>query len=221
MNPDRETLSHPLPPGGLAGAAAPITTVAELEDQLSAPPPAVVETFRRLDGDVLVLGAGGKMGPTLARMAARAAQEADVGTRIYAASRFPDRRLRDRLIDWGITALVCDLTQPGAISRLPHCRLHGVHGRPQVRLHRQRVGHLGGERRTCPATWPAPSRARRIVAFSTGNVYPFWPVPPVGGDVAGPDEDTPPIRSANTPSPAWGASGCSSTSRAGTPPWWR
>jgi hypothetical protein len=190
MNPDREPLPISALAGGLGGAAAPILTVAQLEDQLSTPPPAVIETFRGLEGDVLILGAGGKMGPTLARMAARAAQEADVGTRIYAASRFPDRRLRDRLVDWGITALVCDLTQPGAISRLPHCSY-------MVYMAGRKFGSTGSEWDTWAANVYLPgdvARAfprTRIVAFSTGNVYPFWQVPPVGADVDGPDEETP------------------------------
>ena len=79
------------------GLIAPITSEEQLDDVLSEPPPAVIDLFRRLEGDVLILGAGGKMGPTLARMAARAAAAAGSETRIYAASRFAERAVRDRL----------------------------------------------------------------------------------------------------------------------------
>jgi nucleoside-diphosphate-sugar epimerase len=165
---------------------APIVSEEQLEDRLSDPPASVIEVFGRLDGDVLILGAGGKMGPSLARMAARAARAAGGDTRIYAASRFSDRSLRARLTSWGITPLVCDLAQPGAIARLPTCS-NVVY----------MAGRKFGSSDDAWETWAsnvflASEAARsfpraRIVAFSTGNVYPLWPV----GRPEGPGEDTP------------------------------
>ena len=136
---------------------------------------------------MLILGAGGKMGPSLARMAARAARAAGSDTRVYAASRFPDRALRDRLTGWGITALVCDLTQPGAIGRLPYCS-------NVVFMAGRKFGSSGNEWDTWASNVFLASEAARafprarMVAFSTGNVYPFWPV----ARPEGPDEETRP-----------------------------
>src|SRR4051794_20891050 len=59
-----------------------------LDELLSEPTPLAVETLSRLDGDLLLLGVGGKMGPTLARMARRATDEAGVRRRVLGASRF-------------------------------------------------------------------------------------------------------------------------------------
>jgi nucleoside-diphosphate-sugar epimerase len=166
---------------------APIGSIDELEDRLSEPPAAVVEVFSRLEGDVLVLGAGGKMGPSLARMAARAARAAGSDTRIYAASRFPERALRDRLTGWGITPLVCDLAQPGAIGRLPYCS-------NVVFMAGRKFGSVGSEWETWASNVFLASEAARsfprarIVAFSTGNVYPLWPI----SRPEGPNEETAP-----------------------------
>ena len=174
------------------GLTAPISTEEQLDDVLSEPPQAVIDLFRRLEGDVLVLGAGGKMGPTLARMAARAAAGAGSEARIYAASRFPERALRDRLSRWGITPLICDLAQPDAISRLPYCS-------NVVYMVGRKFGSSGSEWDTWASNVFLASEAARafprtrMVAFSTGNVYPLWPVPP-GSDgalPAGPDEESP------------------------------
>src|SRR6185436_8852934 len=92
-----------------------ITSDDQLDELLSRPPPALVASLARLDGDLLVLGAGGKMGPSLARMAARA------GKRVIAASRFSDAALRQRLEGWGVETIACDLLEPGALARLPRC----------------------------------------------------------------------------------------------------
>ena len=174
------------------GLIAPITSEEQLDDVLSEPPPAVINLFRRLEGDVLILGAGGKMGPTLARMAARAAAAAGSETRIYAASRFAERAVRDRLSIWGVTALVCDLSEPDAIPRLPRCsNLLYLVGR--------KFGSSGSESDTWASNvYLASETARsfpraRIVAFSTGNVYPVWPVASETADTlpAGPDEESP------------------------------
>jgi nucleoside-diphosphate-sugar epimerase len=156
-----------------------ITTEDQLDDLLSAPPPAVGEALARVDGDVLVLGAGGKMGPGLARMAARA------GKRVVGVSRFSDAALRRRLEGWGVATIACDLLEPGALARLPRCA-------NVVYMPARKFGSAGAEWETWATnTFLAGEAARafagaRIVAFSTGNVYPLWPV-----DSEGPAEDAP------------------------------
>src|SRR5215208_4757705 len=89
----------------------------ELELMLSDPTPAVVEALRACPGDVVVLGAGGKMGPSLARMVRRAT-EAD-GRRVVAVSRFGSAAARERLEGWGVETAACDLADRAAVARLP------------------------------------------------------------------------------------------------------
>ena len=151
---------------------------AALEELLSRPRPATIDAFRRLPGDVIVLGAGGKMGPTLARMARRAATEAEGardGRRIIAVSRFHDSAAAAALEDAGVATLRCDLLDRHAVDALPDA--------PNVIF---MAGQKFGTGDAPAATWamntlvPAFCAERytgaRIVAFSTGNVYPLVPV---------------------------------------------
>lgn len=147
----------------------------QLEDILSTPPPEVVEAVARLEGDLLVLGIGGKMGPSLARMAARAAGEAGRKTRVIGVSRFSGGDLRKRLEAWGIETIACDLLDGDALPGLPRC--------PNVLyMPARKFGSEGAEWETWATnTFLAGDAARhfrgsRIVAFSTGNVYPLTPV---------------------------------------------
>src|SRR5438552_12676339 len=96
-----------------------ITDVEQLEDLLSVPTPAVVESMRRLKGDVLILGVGGKMGPSLARMVKRASQEANVQRRVIGVSRFSSGGIERQLRQWGISTLPADLLNREDLKRLP------------------------------------------------------------------------------------------------------
>src|SRR5258708_971510 len=91
-----------------------------LDELLSEPSEGVVETMRRMQGDLLVLGVGGKMGPSLARMARRASAAAGVNRRIIAVSRFrvPSGRgdLEAQLNGWDIETLRCDLLDRDALN---------------------------------------------------------------------------------------------------------
>src|ERR1043166_3272088 len=89
-------------------------TLDDLEQELSRPSQADIDCLRRLDGDILILGAGGKMGPSLARLCRRAADGAGAGRRILAVSRnMPELA--------GIESLSCDLLRREAVARLPEC----------------------------------------------------------------------------------------------------
>lgn len=162
-----------------------VETEDQLDDFLSAPTPEVVEAVGRLDGDWLVLGVGGKMGPSLARMAARAVREGGGKARVIGVSRFSSGDLRQRLERWGLETLPCDLLEPGALSRLPPCR-------NVLYMPARKFGSRGAEWETWATNaFLAGDAARtfkdsRIVAFSTGNVYPM--TAPAGG---GPVEDSP------------------------------
>jgi nucleoside-diphosphate-sugar epimerase len=146
-----------------------------LEDLLSEPDAGVVDTVRRLEGDVIVLGVGGKMGPSLARMIRRAADEAGVKKRVIGVSRFSSPALPKQLEAWGVETIACDLLDPTQLSRLPDVR-------NVVYMAGMKFGTTGQQARTwamnavLPADVCRKFRGARIVAFSTGNVYPMVPV---------------------------------------------
>jgi nucleoside-diphosphate-sugar epimerase len=149
-----------------------IKTVPELEEFLSRPSEADVAAMARLDGDLLILGAGGKMGPSLARRAHRAAEKAAVRRKIIAVARFSENLLRASLASEGIETLAVDLLEPSALSKLPDI--------PNVIfMAARKFGTTGSEDLTWAMNTFLPGlvaeryRASRIVAFSTGNVYPL------------------------------------------------
>lgn len=147
-------------------------TVDALDELLSSPSAKAVETLAKLDGDLLILGVGGKMGPTLARMAKRASQQAGVARRVIGMSRFSDAGLRQRLESCGVETISGDLLDEAAVETLPDV--------PNVIF---MTGMKFGASRNPPLTWAmncyAPAlvcrkfRHSRIVAFSSGNVYPL------------------------------------------------
>src|SRR5580765_187216 len=149
-----------------------INTEIELEEILSRPSAADTVALAQLDGDLLILGAGGKMGPSLARRARRAAEKAGVRKRIVAVARFTNKDLRESLASDGVETLVSDLLVPGALAKLPDF--------PNVIfMAARKFGTTGSEDLTWAMNTYLPGlvaeryRASRIVAFSTGNVYPL------------------------------------------------
>jgi nucleoside-diphosphate-sugar epimerase len=159
----------------MSGAARPAPrTEAELDDLLSEPRDATVEALRRVPGDIVILGAGGKMGPTLARMAARAAEQADGRRRrrVIAVSRFTSASARDALQRHSVETIQADLLDARAVARLPDA--------PNVVfMAGQKFGTSDAPSRTwmmnviVPAHCAERYSSSRIVAFSTGNVYPL------------------------------------------------
>jgi nucleoside-diphosphate-sugar epimerase len=151
----------------------------QLEELLSRPSPADVELLRQLPGDVAVLGAGGKMGPSLARLVRRAADEAGVRRRVAAVSRFGDPAVADALERAGVDAISCDLLDPLQVARLPAFEnvlflagmKFGSSGRPDLTWALNTV---------VPANVAQRFSAARLVVFSTGNVYPLV-APATGG----------------------------------------
>jgi nucleoside-diphosphate-sugar epimerase len=160
--------------------------VGALEEHLSRPTPGVVETFRRLPGDVVVLGAGGKMGPTLARMVRRGLDAAGCGDRrVTAVSRFSDRRVAESLERHGVATVACDLMDEAAVAALPDAAL-------VLHMTGQKFGTTDAPERTWAVNTLAPSlaarryRRSRFVLFSTGCVYPLVPVNGPGADESTP-----------------------------------
>ncbi|HYT95029.1 MAG TPA: NAD-dependent epimerase/dehydratase family protein [Gemmataceae bacterium] len=156
-----------------------IRDVEHLEELLSEPTAAVIETLARLPGDLVVLGVGGKMGPTLARMARRAFDAAGVHRRVVGVARFSSPGLEERLQTHGVETVRCDLLDPAQRDRLPDA--------PNVVVMLgMKFGATGQEALTwamnsyLPALVCGKYRGSRVVAFSTGNVYALTP-PHLGG----------------------------------------
>jgi nucleoside-diphosphate-sugar epimerase len=148
---------------------------AELEDALSAPSPGLLESLRSAPGDIIVLGAAGKMGPTLARMAKRAHDALGRRDRVIAVSRFSSPTAQQSLNDFGVETIRANLLDRESVSALPYA--------PNVIF---MAGQKFGTSDAPSSTWamnvvlPSIAAERyadaRIVAFSTGNIYPLSPV---------------------------------------------
>lgn len=149
---------------------AEINNDAELDELLSRPTPAVIEVMQKLPGDIAFLGVGGKMGPTLARMAVRASEAAGTKRRIYGISRFSNPDQEKPLCDAGIETIRCDLLDPDQVQKLPDV--------PNVcAMSALKFGSTGKSALTWGMNTYVPTVVcrrylkSRIVAFSTGNVY--------------------------------------------------
>jgi nucleoside-diphosphate-sugar epimerase len=146
----------------------------QLDELLSRPSPADVDFARTLAGDLVVLGAGGKMGPSLARRVRRALDAAGIPRRVLAVARYSEPGLAATLERQGIEPVVCDLLDPAQVARLPQVpnvlflagRKFGSTGRPDLTWAQNVI---------VPAHVAPHFAASRIVVFSSGNVYPLVP----------------------------------------------
>ena len=153
-----------------------IDSVEDLENLLSAPTEAVIQTMAALEGDLVILGVGGKMGPTLARMSKRASDLAGVERRVVGVSRFSaSPGLEQRLNAWGIETYHCDLLDAQAYAQLPDAA-------NVVYMAGLKFGSTGKESMTWAMNAFVPGlvadryRDSRFAIFSTGNVYGLSPV---------------------------------------------
>ena len=146
-----------------------------LDELLARPNSADVEFIRKLRGDLLILGAGGKMGPSLALRAKRAVEEAGVQRRIFAVSRFSSAEAKQALEGSGIDTIACDLLDAHQVGRLPSCEnVMFMAGRKFGT--RERFDLTWASNTLVPAQVISHYRHSRLVVFSTGNVYPLVPV---------------------------------------------
>jgi len=152
-----------------------LESLEDCDEMMSRPAPGVVETLKSLDGDILVLGVGGKMGPSLARMARRALDEAGLRRKVIGVARFSDSAVRQRIEAAGVETVQADLLDRGQLKGLPDA--------PNVVfMAGRKFGSTGAESLTWAMNTFLPGlvaeryRQSRIVAFSTGNVYPLVPV---------------------------------------------
>ncbi|MYA71936.1 NAD(P)-dependent oxidoreductase [Candidatus Poribacteria bacterium] len=150
-------------------------TEAQLESYLSEPSAEVVEVIAALEGDILILGVGGKMGPTLAKQAKRAINAAGVSKKVIGVSRFSTPGVRETLHETGIETIVADLLSEDCLQNLPDTE-------NVILMAGRKFGSTDNENLTWAMNGYMPGRvaekfrSSRLVVFSTGNVYPLTPV---------------------------------------------
>jgi hypothetical protein len=157
----------------------------ELDDLLTKPSDRLLEDIDKIEGDTIILGAAGKMGPSMTVLMKRAMDASGHSGRLFAVSRFSNPKNRQYLEDHRITTFAGDLLDPNFLESLPSAE-------NVIYLAGQKFGTTGNQ----PYTWAMNTLLpglvcqrylhSRIVAFSTGNVYPLMPATSVGAN-----EDTP------------------------------
>ena len=164
-----------------------INSERELDHVLAEPSAADVAWAARLRGDVLILGAGGKMGPSLARRVRGALTRSGNSANIWAASRFSSAAVRADLESHGIRTVACDLLDRSQIAALPDCpHLLFLAGRKFGTTDRTDITWVTNT--IVPAHVAERFQRSRMVVFSTGNVYPL-----VDADGAACTEDVLPV----------------------------
>jgi nucleoside-diphosphate-sugar epimerase len=149
--------------------------IEQVYQELIKPSDLLISDLSTLDGDILILGAGGKMGPALARLIKQAIDKAGISKRLIAASRFSEPGLQDELDKLGIETHAIDLLEDDLLQQLPDAK-------NVLYLAGQKFGTTGRESFTWAMNAYLPGRIAekyrnsRIVVFSTGNVYPLSPV---------------------------------------------
>ncbi len=147
-------------------------TEAQLDDRLSTPSQALIADLDKLDGDIMILGAGGKVGPTLSIMAKRAVEKGTKKRRVIAVSRFTDPIVVELLAKEGVETMCADLTDASQIAALP--KAENI-----IYMAGRKFGTSGSACETWEMNVAVPALvtrhfgAARYVVFSTSNVYPF------------------------------------------------
>ena len=165
-----------------------ISTEEKLDELLSTPTRGLADDLLKLDGDIMVLGAGGKVGPTLCVMLQRAVEMSGKDRKVYAVSRFSDPFVVKLMEKEHIHTISCDLTDEDQVAKLP--KVENI-----IFMAGRKFGTSGSACETWEMNVAVPSivtrhfGAARYVVFSTGNVYPFSPAGGPGskeGDELGP-----------------------------------
>lgn len=149
-----------------------MTAIQQIESDLTVPSDALIEDITRLDGDIMVLGVGGKVGPSVAIMARRAIREAGIDKRVFGVARFSDPKARASLEEYGVDVVPADLTDDLKLDGLPDAR-------NVIFMAGNKFGTTGNEHLTWMMNSYLPGRVAqryrdsRIVAFSTLVTYPL------------------------------------------------
>ena len=152
-----------------------ITTETQLESYLSEPTDEVIASMTALEGDILILGVSGKMGPTLAKQAKRAIDLAGVTKKVIGVSRFSTAGVRENLHETGIETIAADLLSEDCLQNLPN--IQNV-----ILMAGRKFGSTDNESLTWAMNSYMPGRVAnkfrdsQLVVFSTGNVYPLTPI---------------------------------------------
>lgn len=150
-------------------------------DRLLLPSDDLIADVKALDGDILILGVGGKMGPALAKLAKQAVDKAGVNKKVIGVSRFSQPGLPDELKQLGVETYNADLLEDDQLASLPDAA-------NILYLAGTKFGTTGNESFTWAMNAYLPGRVAekykhsRIVVFSTGNVYHLTPVTSGGAD---------------------------------------
>jgi len=158
-----------------------INSVEELEDLLSTPSAALIEEMAQLSGDIIILGVGGKMGPSLAKLAIRAIREAGLNKKVTGVSRFSEPGLQQELESFGVETISIDLLNDEELQSLPETE-------NVIYMAGKKFGTTGQEHSTWTMNTYLPGRVgekfknSRIVVFSSGNIYPFVSLGSGGAD---------------------------------------
>lgn len=149
-----------------------MTVIDQIERDLTTPTAALVQEIAGFDGDITVLGVGGKVGPSVAIMAQRAVEEAGVDKKVFGVARFSDPAAKASLERAGVTAVAADLTDDLELDAIPDAA-------NVIYMAGNKFGTVGNEHFTwmmnsyLPGRVAQRFRASRIVAFSTLVTYPL------------------------------------------------
>lgn len=152
-----------------------ISTVEQLEKFMTEPSQALIEDIKKIEGDIMILGIGGKMGPTLAIKAKRAIEAAGLNKKIIGVSRFSSGDLQQHLEANGVETIAADLLNEEQLTALPE--VENV-----IYMAGYKFGTVGNEDYTWAMNTYLPGRVAerfknaKIVVFSSGNIYPFAPL---------------------------------------------
>ncbi len=155
-------------------------TEEKLNQLLTTPSQALIEDIAKIKGDIMVLGAGGKMGPTLCLLAKNAIKKAKINKRVIAVSRFSDPIALELLHSNDIETISADLLDIDALNALPE--VENI-----IFMAGRKFGTDGGTEyltwamnSTLPAFVAYKFRKSNIVVFSSGNIYPIVPLSHAG-----------------------------------------
>ena len=146
-----------------------------LERELLKPSEELIHDITKIEGDIMFLGVGGKMGPSMARLAKEAIEKAGIDKKVIGVSRFSDNSLKTELNSLGIETISADLLNESDLKALPDVK-------NIIYLAGHKFGSTGNESFTWAMNAYLPGRVAdryqdsNIVAFSSGNVYPFSPI---------------------------------------------
>lgn len=147
-------------------------TIAELEAKLAEPSQALIQDLSKVEGDIIILGVGGKMGPSLAKLAVNAIREGGLHKQVIGVSRFSDETAKRELEDAGVKTISCNLLNDDELNALPDAA-------NVIYMAGNKFGTTGREYFSWGMNTYLPGRIAekyknsRIVVFSSGNIYPF------------------------------------------------